>query len=519
MKLIHVLILAAVVGLGIIFALSMSDWSPDNLGGFQSGKDPNKRVYHEPEKLGTYADDKPRETAPAPAPESVEKPVEKVVELVIPPKPDDPKFAWQYETLVGDYLRFGKRNPKWDQAAVNALYGLARQFANRDVMASELLPMFRTAASQGCDDPLMNYGLELMDVSINGISSKEKILKLYQIGTTLHHSKYHPFRRCIGLVRGITWLNQLETKMSPATLLKYTVGADLAIRDLEELLKDKTTPINLVYDDCIEIIKIYKFLDIDRMKSFGRLKPLIEKHRPGTSLLPAVAGRFYIDYAWDARGNEIASKVTPIGWKMLAERLAIAKKHLDQAYSMDVEAPNVIPNMISVSMGQSADHNAVNLWFDRGVKAIPDEYDLYSAKLYYLQPRWHGSPEEITAFGRECVERARSPKQKNKEIAFILIDAHELLSDDFKRTGKPVEDYWKQPGVFNDVSLVYETLLGIYPQASVWRAKYAYYACLAEQWKIANAQFQVLGIECPPGPFGGEQKLAVMRTTAIKSAK
>jgi hypothetical protein len=516
MKLIHVLILAAIIGIGIIFAVSMSDWSPNNMSGFQSGVDPNKRVYHEPEKLGTYVDGKRPEAEPEPAKVVIEKPVEKFKDLVVPPKPDDPKFAWQYETLVGDYLRNGKRNPKWDQSAVDALYGLARHFANRDIMPNELLPLFKSASALGCEDPMVDYGMQMMDVGVNGIASKEKILKLYQCGTALNYSKYHPYRRCVGLVTGLSWLDQLDTKMSTTTLLKYTVAADLVVRNLEELIKDKKTPVNFVYDECIDTINSYLFLDKDRMKSFRRVMPLLERHRPGSSLIPAVAGRFYIDYARDARGNDFAAKVTPTGYKLMSERLANAKKHLDQAYAMDVEAPNVIPNMIRASINQSGDHKEVNTWFETGVKAIPEEFDLYSAKMFYLQPRFHGSSEQITAFGRECVERARSPKQKNKEIALILIEAHELLAEDFKSTGKPVEEYWKQPAVWKDVSAVYETLLEFYPRAAIWRAKYAYYACVAEQWKVATAQFQVLGVECPPGPFGGEEKLAAMRTTAIK---
>ena len=44
-------------------------------------------------------------------------------------------------------------------------------------------------------------------------------------------------------------------------------------------------------------------------------------------------------------------------------------------------------------------------WFRRAMKADPGNYSACSSKLYYLEPKWHGSEEEMLAFGASAWRR------------------------------------------------------------------------------------------------------------------
>src|SRR5436309_1355534 len=77
-------------------------------------------------------------------------------------KDTDYRLKWNVETLVGDYDKHGRHNPKWDQSAKAALllFAEARTYSNSPRVKetlSKLVPAIRTALTNGCDDPLLLY--------------------------------------------------------------------------------------------------------------------------------------------------------------------------------------------------------------------------------------------------------------------------------------------------------------------------------------------------------------------------
>src|SRR5688500_4236581 len=76
-------------------------------------------------------------------------------------------LAHQRQTLPDAYKASGRKNPKWDDAAVKALDALAHHFTNAAVGVMyqvggalsnpELLKLSQAAVDAGCDDPLVLY--------------------------------------------------------------------------------------------------------------------------------------------------------------------------------------------------------------------------------------------------------------------------------------------------------------------------------------------------------------------------
>jgi len=44
---------------------------------------------------------------------------------------------------------------------------------------------------------------------------------------------------------------------------------------------------------------------------------------------------------------------------------------------------------------------------NRAMKLDTNSYAACRSKIYYLEPKWHGSPEEMIAFGRQCVQSTK----------------------------------------------------------------------------------------------------------------
>jgi uncharacterized protein YqfA (UPF0365 family) len=57
--------------------------------------------------------------------------------------------------------------------------------------------------------------------------------------------------------------------------------------------------------------------------------------------------------------------------------------------------------MLTVCLGLAPERAEMELWFDRAMAADPNNRDACKAKLYNLEPKWHGSAEEMVKFGRE----------------------------------------------------------------------------------------------------------------------
>ena len=112
------------------------------------------------------------------------------------------------------------------------------------------------------------------------------------------------------------------------------------------------------------------------------------------------AGEFLTRYAWDARGGGPAAAVTPEGWKLFHDRLAEAEKRLTAAWDLDHECGQAAAGMVTVCMGLGRDRETMETWFRRAVAADPSRWDAFERKLAYLEPKWHGSADEVRAFAR-----------------------------------------------------------------------------------------------------------------------
>src|SRR5258708_34636901 len=74
----------------------------------------------------------------------------------------DSRLKWNLETLVGEYRAHGRRNPKWDESAEEALtaFAQARTFSDSvrgNGPVARIPAAVKSAITNGCDDPMLRY--------------------------------------------------------------------------------------------------------------------------------------------------------------------------------------------------------------------------------------------------------------------------------------------------------------------------------------------------------------------------
>jgi hypothetical protein len=433
--------------------------------------------------------------------------------LVIPECPKDPLAAWNYRTLVGAYLEHGARNPRWDQQAVDALYARACSLAGTGKFcADDSRSRCFAAESAGCVDPLVTYSLLREEEAFNGntteASAQDASMK------KMCEGNYPPVRRVYSLLRTAEFHWKDEEDMT-----RLRTGQDLAEKalvQLEAAFKDPDPIPSLIANECCnDWLDLNKTLGGDRMKAYKRLAAMLDTSCKNESLKKAIEGRFYISYAWDARGSGWAKTVSDVGWKDFGDRIGMAKQALEAAYQLDSKNAEAAKYMITVALAANLPRAEMETWFKRAIELTPEDQNIYNNKMNYLQPRWHGSAEELLTFGRECVDKLSSGKLMNSKIAMILPLCHENLSQDWYSANPDAKDkwmYWKTPPVWNDLKNAYDAMLKLHPASPMIHTRYMRAAIFCSEWDEYKRQWEFVAFKCggqfPSSVFGGAGELS-----------
>lgn len=413
---------------------------------------------------------------------------------------------WFKQAMVDAYDRHGKKGPQWDGEAREVL----RQTADSWTDNSRRIPpdlnqfaeTYRKAEQAGCADPLVKFA----GGRVYGDSFPHDV-----VAQQLDKSQYHAVWRCMAWLRAARY-HQVRMANDPEQAFKQSASdIEAALKLLPEIAKDKTVPSG-VWLALAEQMEANVKTKINGQAPLQWIYNELNKVLPDSSVALTYKGKYHVEWAWEARGNGWANTVTPDGWRLMRERLDMAAASLEKAWEMDNSNAEAATSMLTVELGQGQGRGRMEQWFKRAMEADPNNYAACSHKLYYLEPKWHGSPEEMLAFGRECLRGGNWTGR----LPFILVDAHTQLARYVKDNP---DSYYQQPGVWTDLRSVYDPFLKQNPQAIRERSQYALYACRAEQWEEADRQFQALGDRVDPSVFPDRNQFGRLRAEASAKAK
>jgi hypothetical protein len=123
--------------------------------------------------------------------------------------------------------------------------------------------------------------------------------------------------------------------------------------------------------------------------------------RPSSIAARIVLAKVYINYAWDARGNDTGDTVTESGWKLFGQRLEKAKAILDDASHLHSKCPEWYLTMQDVALGLGWDRPAAMDLMKQAITFEPEYYYYYRSLAYYLMPQWNGDAGEAAKFAEE----------------------------------------------------------------------------------------------------------------------
>lgn len=112
-------------------------------------------------------------------------------------------------------------------------------------------------------------------------------------------------------------------------------------------------------------------------------------------------------WAWVARGNGTADKVTPEGWQLFDLRIKEAQTVLESARDMKVMCPQWYTEEMTVGLAQGWNQRQMQDLFDRAIQFEPTWQFYYKARANYLLPKWYGNASEVTNFAKDAADRLR----------------------------------------------------------------------------------------------------------------
>ena len=278
---------------------------------------------------------------------------------------------------------------------------------------------------------------------------------------------------------------------------------DLALAIWPDVLKEKVPPAVL------RTIADTFTLSVDpalRKVTFDAIYTPWQQADPDNVEILTYKGKFYMHYAWDARGVDVGNKVTPEGERLFSERLDIAEQALTKAWAKDHNAADAATAMLTVELGQGQGRNRMEMWFKRAMEANPDNIDACTAKMYYLEPKWYGKSADMIAFARECV----AGQNWHGTIPLMMQVAYGSLLAYVEDT----DAFYGTPVVWNDIESCCVPYLRANPSDAWVRCKYTHFACLAGKWAVAQQQFTLLGKNLYSERFGGREAMQKFQALA-----
>ncbi|MDR3639445.1 MAG: hypothetical protein P4L84_36935 [Isosphaeraceae bacterium] len=402
------------------------------------------------------------------------------------------RLEWNRRTLAGAYDKVGKHDARWDKSAREALDLTARMYSDvvdPEVGLDDMYKPAKAAVDAGCDDPLVVFLYDRALVGPRFPGDVEMARRMKDAGEALAKSRYPVFRRAIGrhavasYLLSVKDLGEADRKQAERDL-----DATLALLP-ESAASDERTPFwEDVWLDVVNgVIRDYRKLGVDPKAAYERTDAALAKVPALKPMRLKVRGTFWVQYGWEARTTAVAALVSQGGAEKFIERLGVAREAFEDAWRLRPGDAQVAAYLLDIDKAVGGDHATMERWFERAMTADGDRYGACSSKLDWLDPKWHGTPEEMLAFGRAC----RATKNWRVGITLLAADAHVRYSSRMPPAER--EKYLGSPAVWSEIQAVFDEYLEHHPSHDNQRSRYAVVAVMAHKYPEAHAQFQVLG--------------------------
>lgn len=376
-----------------------------------------------------------------------------------------------------------QRGDCWFQTA--AYYAaLARQAGNQDILVEAILGAFR---------------LSIRDFS-DGYQSREYLNEI--LG--LQSSDYPPIIKLAAAISALPYLtaladNQADWGMKPDDPRHYiTYLLDAGVNQIEEMAKqdeptstlhfyaqsflNKTTINGKRKGERVRNTSPQSFTGGKREDYQKRIADALARGKTSGEITKTLQAEYLIDLAWDARGTGTAGSVTDEQFQKFFEYLKKAEELLLETEKEYPKNPIVPVQMLKVGLGLGMSRTQMEEWFQKALLNHPGSIPAYGNKMWFLQPKWHGSGREMLDFGMECLRSG----QWDDGVPLVLIDGMDLLAEEYP-------DFYKEnTKVRNLVDSTYREYLRRFPGSIATRTRYVKFAYEVGDWTVLKDQLAIL---------------------------
>lgn len=428
-----------------------------------------------------------------------------------PPIPQDPQWqkkreatslAWNRKTLLAAYDKVGKKDPRWDKPAREALEAATHFLTPRAESRTKIEKIYepaKRAVDAGCDDPLILYLFARSSYGSNYPGPKELEKRYTAAAEGMKRSAYSPLRRIAALKRAAE-AKAARKELSPQERKEAIQFLDAALALLPKSLKQDAQNFDtdgLQTELPIQVVgTLRKLMDGNYQAAFDHVDAVLAKtpdlkikrlENVFKAIRLQTRGIFLVRSGWEARGSGFANAVKEEGWKTFHERLTEARQVLNESWELKPNDFRTANFMLMVEKGIGGEREEMEKWFERAMKAFPMNKTACEQKLDWLDPKWHGNLEDLMAFGRAC----RDTKNWAGGFTVIIADAHFRASQHMEKEEQT--KYLHSQEVCDEIKSVYEEYLKHYPGDNEERTRYAAYCFVCGRYLESDKQFKKLG--------------------------
>jgi len=332
--------------------------------------------------------------------------------------------AFDRSRFIDTYSAIGHKDPKWDAAAKEFLerscegFGFVAEWPAFQPPNAPTLKELVVTGSQliqaGCDDPTVEY---LYAAALTDLNRDVEAAKQLQLARRHMEGKEYP---AISVLATAERLKRFSYILGSAQEQQLT---------------------NTIEANALKVVRGDKSR-VERRCIYNTMRAALTKDRPAQArvvkviegmkdadpwLAAMVQGDYEVSAAWDARGADVAAKVTEQGWKGFAQHLSRAHELLTRAWKLDPTLPQSAEEMITVVMGEGGQPGeTVYTWFDRARSAQFDDTAAFVRIMWALRPRWGGSIDQMAAIG---LSGANSGRFETQAPLWQLLSTYEIADD------------------------------------------------------------------------------------------